>query len=328
MSSGCHSRHLNHSSNNYNQHHDLPVWQNDSEVSQCNLCNSHFSLINRRHHCRKCGKIICGNCSNNYISYLLNTPIINQFNFYQPNKSKIQTYKTCDECTIEINMIKQVINNETTTTTTSQITIQPQSQQKSSNVIVFTHNLNNSSNTSITNTSDINLCPVCSNDLLKLYIKEHKKNKDVVSNEEFENFKEIHINQCLTQYDFNTLHSNRFSPDSNPKNKMLVYNIPPIPKPTYENIDEINAKNNDTKEAKTKIIPNNEGKELEEEEEEEEEEEDDDDESNECVICLEDLKPGDKVGRLECLCVFHYKCIKDWFNKKGYGECPVHFLHK
>ena len=56
---------------------------------------------------------------------------------------------------------------------------------------------------------------------------------------------------------------------------------------------------------------------------EEEEEED-----NECVICLESLNPGDKVGRLECLCVFHYKCIKDWFNKKGYGECPVHFLHK
>lgn len=54
----------------------------------------------------------------------------------------------------------------------------------------------------------------------------------------------------------------------------------------------------------------------------------DDDDENECVICLESLKPGDKVGRLECLCVFHYKCIKDWFNKKGYGECPVHFLHK
>ncbi|GEQ69626.1 hypothetical protein JCM33374_g3299 [Metschnikowia sp. JCM 33374] len=47
----------------------------------------------------------------------------------------------------------------------------------------------------------------------------------------------------------------------------------------------------------------------------------------ECVICLEDLCPGDKVGRLECLCVFHYKCIKDWFNKKSYAECPVHFLH-
>lgn len=49
---------------------------------------------------------------------------------------------------------------------------------------------------------------------------------------------------------------------------------------------------------------------------------------NECVICLEDICPGDKVGRLECLCVFHYKCIKDWFGRKGPGLCPVHLLHK
>lgn len=48
----------------------------------------------------------------------------------------------------------------------------------------------------------------------------------------------------------------------------------------------------------------------------------------ECVICLEDICPGDKVGRLECLCVFHYKCIKDWFGRKGPGLCPVHLLHK
>lgn len=48
---------------------------------------------------------------------------------------------------------------------------------------------------------------------------------------------------------------------------------------------------------------------------------------NECVICLEDICPGDKVGRLECLCVFHYKCIKDWFGRKGPGLCPVHVLH-
>lgn len=50
--------------------------------------------------------------------------------------------------------------------------------------------------------------------------------------------------------------------------------------------------------------------------------------ATECVICLEDICPGDKVGRLECLCVFHYKCIKDWFGRKGPGLCPVHLLHK
>ncbi|CAI6416587.1 CBM_HP2_G0009330.mRNA.1.CDS.1 [Saccharomyces cerevisiae] len=59
----------------------------------------------------------------------------------------------------------------------------------------------------------------------------------------------------------------------------------------------------------------------------------------ECPICFENMEPGEKVGRLECLCVFHYKCIKNWFHKraqmtaaqKGNGHafvkrnfCPFH----
>lgn len=56
----------------------------------------------------------------------------------------------------------------------------------------------------------------------------------------------------------------------------------------------------------------------------------------ECPICFEEMVPGDKVGRLECLCVFHYKCIKSWFHKKaqklksndikyiGKNFCPLH----
>ncbi|KAL7718195.1 hypothetical protein QTN25_004494 [Entamoeba marina] len=40
-----------------------PVWVPDSEVKNCSLCNSSFTFVNRRHHCRKCGKCVCGNCS-------------------------------------------------------------------------------------------------------------------------------------------------------------------------------------------------------------------------------------------------------------------------
>ena len=35
-----------------------------------------------------------------------------------------------------------------------------------------------------------------------------------------------------------------------------------------------------------------------------------------CPICFEDFCSGDKVGRLECLCLYHYDCIKSWFEKK------------
>ncbi|KAK6063351.1 FYVE zinc finger protein [Seiridium cupressi] len=44
----------------------------------------------------------------------------------------------------------------------------------------------------------------------------------------------------------------------------------------------------------------------------------------ECTICLEYFKPGDKMARLECWCRFHYKCITEWFEVGGHGRCPIH----
>ncbi|WWD00801.1 hypothetical protein V866_007737 [Kwoniella sp. B9012] len=34
-------------------------WEDDSEVKKCRICQSSFSLSNRKHHCRLCGRIIC-----------------------------------------------------------------------------------------------------------------------------------------------------------------------------------------------------------------------------------------------------------------------------
>ncbi|XP_019865122.1 pleckstrin homology domain-containing family F member 2 isoform X1 [Aethina tumida] len=41
------------------------VWVPDGEAPVCMHCKkSQFTLINRRHHCRKCGAVVCGPCSN------------------------------------------------------------------------------------------------------------------------------------------------------------------------------------------------------------------------------------------------------------------------
>ncbi|XP_052245136.1 pleckstrin homology domain-containing family F member 2-like isoform X2 [Dreissena polymorpha] len=43
---------------------DSPVWIPDSSASKCMLCKrSQFNMINRRHHCRKCGLVVCNDCS-------------------------------------------------------------------------------------------------------------------------------------------------------------------------------------------------------------------------------------------------------------------------
>ena len=40
-----------------------PIWRPDETSGLCSRCNVQFSLLVRRHHCRKCGNIVCDNCS-------------------------------------------------------------------------------------------------------------------------------------------------------------------------------------------------------------------------------------------------------------------------
>eukprot|EP00736_Rhodelphis_marinus_P002907 Rmarinus@m.28108 len=46
---------------------DMPShsWVQDEEADNCmnDKCNVPFTMFNRRHHCRECGKIFCNNCS-------------------------------------------------------------------------------------------------------------------------------------------------------------------------------------------------------------------------------------------------------------------------
>ncbi|XP_017013021.2 E3 ubiquitin-protein ligase znrf2 [Drosophila takahashii] len=46
------------------------------------------------------------------------------------------------------------------------------------------------------------------------------------------------------------------------------------------------------------------------------------DAKGECVICLEDLSPGDTIARLPCLCIYHKGCIDRWFEVNR--SCPEH----
>ena len=42
-------------------------WVPDEEGSGCSLCHCEFSLTLRRHHCRKCGALVCASCSDHFI---------------------------------------------------------------------------------------------------------------------------------------------------------------------------------------------------------------------------------------------------------------------
>ncbi|KAL3080791.1 hypothetical protein niasHS_014896 [Heterodera schachtii] len=40
------------------------AWVEDSRVVQCRMCDVHFGVWHRKHHCRNCGQIFCNECSN------------------------------------------------------------------------------------------------------------------------------------------------------------------------------------------------------------------------------------------------------------------------
>lgn len=39
------------------------VWESDLNAKSCRVCTRKFGLFSRRHHCRKCGLVVCDKCS-------------------------------------------------------------------------------------------------------------------------------------------------------------------------------------------------------------------------------------------------------------------------
>eukprot|EP00761_Pharyngomonas_kirbyi_P004206 gb/GECH01004210.1/.p1 GENE.gb/GECH01004210.1/~~gb/GECH01004210.1/.p1 ORF type:complete len:1518 (+),score=360.33 gb/GECH01004210.1/:1-4554(+) len=59
-------------------------WIRDDEVDKCMQCESPFNQLRRRHHCRSCGRVVCGSCS----SQKTELPV---YNFFRP-------VRVCSDC--------------------------------------------------------------------------------------------------------------------------------------------------------------------------------------------------------------------------------------
>eukprot|EP01105_Mastigella_eilhardi_P004007 TRINITY_DN152_c0_g1_i1.p1 TRINITY_DN152_c0_g1~~TRINITY_DN152_c0_g1_i1.p1 ORF type:complete len:1455 (+),score=396.79 TRINITY_DN152_c0_g1_i1:32-4366(+) len=59
-----------------------PVWVQDGDSGVCMRCQSKFTFLHRRHHCRSCGSLLCSDCSRNC--------------FFMSNVNKYE--RVCSQC--------------------------------------------------------------------------------------------------------------------------------------------------------------------------------------------------------------------------------------
>lgn len=263
-------------------HADVPVWQADDEVESCFICHKDFTIFYRRHHCRKCGRVVCGTCSDTRTPYEPGTYVVtppSQIFMESPHVP----HRTCDVC-VELLAVENSLRDSVITASTPMEV--PRSQIKDGSVNQRTLDANGQEDDDDDADSERDHCPICN---INLQGQSEPERED-------------HINTCLINSEFSG------SPEQFRSNRMLVYHIPfPDPKKVVVSCSDASTStlNQQAQMNVDEKFPKD----------------------DECVICLEELKPGDKVGRLECLCVFHYKCIKGWFKRKGPGDCPVHAVH-
>jgi len=55
---------------------ESPLWEKDENAPMCNGCKGKFSLFNRRHHCRYCGKVFCSKCSDYQFNIKQDSPAL------------------------------------------------------------------------------------------------------------------------------------------------------------------------------------------------------------------------------------------------------------
>lgn len=342
-----------------------PPWQPDAEVGKCPVCEQEFGFLFRKHHCRKCGRVICANCSPHRITipreYIVQPPgsqdglpimggaevvrvckpcvpdpwtppapqvpnaqpsheaprfvptgsrrasEASQSRYHRrpsvpvpnirppPDDSRFPSYREFLPRSHASHILSSSSSHSSHRPRGQTVPTQPPVVLSSS---TLPHNTPQPRRRQIREEDE---CPVCG-----------------IEMPPGESVREAHIQTCV---------SSRFS--TPPTHTPPVPSLAPIPptNPHDPNLPSTTSPTADTEAARARamsyrsrgIFPYIAT---------EKDCVDGEDREQECTICMEEFQPGEEMGRLECLCKFHRKCIRDWWGIKGRGSCPVHVFNE
>ncbi|SCU96491.1 LAFA_0G06590g1_1 [Lachancea sp. 'fantastica'] len=270
-------------------------WQADDLMQNCLHCHTKFTFLVRKHHCRCCGGIFCASCSDKFLWYNRRRVKVvrRQDDLEVP---EFPPYRTCVSCSENLVQRKLVVTKwGDQTRGGSRIAVDRSNAPSRSESLLG----ESSADRMLSAPSSSSASSLQTNEVIKtIAVAGAAKKMDVdadrcpICNSDLAKLTDSqsasHIQNCVRSAELTQQHHHHQQTSSNPgnsaytkspviQNRMLVYVVSNKPD-----------------------IPS--GTET---------------EYPECPICFEEMKPGNKVGRLECLCVFHYDCIKGWFRKKS-----------
>ncbi|CAG8670785.1 4014_t:CDS:2 [Ambispora leptoticha] len=122
------------------------TWEQDEDVQDCRRCHKKFGLLNRRHHCRKCGQVVCDGCSTARVELSPAQLIFDPSGKadLNPNQSS-KLHRVCDSCKNSLGYSGQRSNSLTASITSG---------------VSFMHNHQRRPST-----SSMSHCPACSEPL-------------------------------------------------------------------------------------------------------------------------------------------------------------------
>ncbi|TDH67239.1 hypothetical protein CCR75_000445 [Bremia lactucae] len=73
-------------------------WVPDVSVDRCMLCRTDFGFWIRRHHCRRCGAVVCDSCSGSRTKFINKASKNRLQTVIAPNKMAKEDCRVCDAC--------------------------------------------------------------------------------------------------------------------------------------------------------------------------------------------------------------------------------------